>query len=337
MPVPFTAISFLVLVVVLDIESTKVKLAQGIRAVDWYGIFAIAGATILILLGLQFGGTIAPWNSIIVVCMLAFGGVTFCIFLLLEWKVAKLPLMPLRFFSQRSRIAILTVCASQSFITTGCTYFVPLYFQLVLGISPLMSGVYFLPTTLTLAVFFLCVGQVIKRTGRYLGLIQCGACALVFGTGLLIDSQPYTSWLRLIISQILVAIGLGLTYQAPLIAFHAQIDPEDVAMGTSTFQFIKTFCQTVSVIVGQVIFQNQIQRRSSILLNAGLPEHLISTLSGGNAISSAAAVHALEFEQQDVVRRILTSAMDDMWTFYTVLAGYGVVASFSITKVKLSS
>ena len=159
---------------------------------------------------------------------------TYSAFILIEWKVAKASLLPLRFFSRPSCVAILGVNISQSFIiTTACTYFLPQYFQVVLGVSPLASGVYFLPTTATLAVFFVGVGHVIKRTGNYQYLIQGGTAALLLGTGLFIDSQPYTSWPRLITSQIIVAIGLGLTYQAPLIAFHSQVDEADVPAGTS--------------------------------------------------------------------------------------------------------
>ncbi|KAL9120543.1 MAG: hypothetical protein Q9187_002899 [Circinaria calcarea] len=334
--VPFTGLSFILLIFLLNVHTPKTPVTQGLKAIDWLGSILIISATLMLLLGLQLGGTRFPWNSIPVICLIAFGLITFGIFIVAEWKVAKSPLIPLRFFAQRSRIALLAVCVSQSFITTARTYFLPLYFQLVLGVSPLISGVYFLPTTLTLAIFFLCVGHIVKRTGEYVGLIQGGVCALQLGTGLLINSQPYTSWPRIIIPQILVAVGLGLTYQAPLIAFHAQIDPQDVATGTSTFQFIKTFSQTISVIFGQVIFQNQIKKQSGVLSSAGVPSELVAVLSEGNAISSIAAISTLANAQRAVVSSALVAALNDMWIFYTVIASFGLVASLGIARIKLS-
>ena len=141
-----------------------------------------------------------------------FSGVaTFDVFALVEWKTTA-PLLPLRFFGRRSSLAILGINMSQSFITTARTYFLPFYFQLGLGVSSLASGIYFLPTTLTYAVFFLCVGHIVRRTGECVMLSRYGACALILGTGLLIDSQPYISRPRIIIFQIIIAIGLGLTY-----------------------------------------------------------------------------------------------------------------------------
>ncbi|KAL9102556.1 MAG: hypothetical protein Q9163_002306 [Psora crenata] len=319
----------------IRLQTVKVPLLQGLKSIDWLGNLTIIGATLMLLLGLQLGGTVYPWDSSRIICLLAFGAATFGLFAIVEWKV-KAPLLPLRFFSLRSRLAILGINASQSFITTGCTYFLPLYFQLGLGLSSLTSGIYFLPTTLTLAVFFLCVGHIVKRTGEYRLLIRCGACALVLGTGIFIDLQPYISWPRLISSQIIVAIGLGLTYQAPLIAFHAQIEEKDVPMGTSTFQFIKTFCQTVSVVIGQVILGNGIAHRVNILQRAGLSTALIATLSGGNAISSASAIESLAESQRTAVRGVIVAALRELWIFYTAIASFGLLASIGIAKTKLS-
>ena len=332
---PLTAISFVVLVFLLNIQTKKTPLVQGLKKIDWLGSITIIAAAVMLLVGLQLGGTIYAWGSVQVVCLITFGIITFGIFTIIEWKIAKSPLIPLRFFSRCSRISILGVNVCQSMITTGCTYFLPLYFQLVLGTSPLRSAVYFLPTMLTLAFFFFCVGHVIKRTGAYLALIRVGACALILGCGLLINSQPYTSWPRIIIPQIIVSTGLGLTYQAPLIAFHAQIDQADVASGTSTFQFLKTISQTISVILGQVIFQSQVLKRSHSLVLLDIPSQLISQLTEGNVISSRVILHDLTESKQAAVRSVLATSLNDMWIFYTVVSFLSVVASLGMRRVKL--
>lgn len=289
----------------------------------------------MLLIGLQMGGTSAPWNSTLVILLIVFGALGLSFFVIVEWKIARQPLMPLKFFTSISTISTLGVNMLQSFITTGCTYFLPLYFQIVLNASPIMSGVYFLPTTLVLALFFIFVGYVVKRTGKYKLLIQIGAASLFLSTGLFIHLQPHANWPLIILTKILIAIGLGLTYQAPLIAFHAQIDEEDVAAGTSAFQFIKTLSQTVSVIFGQVIIQSQIQRQSNLLQVANLPASYISSLSSGNAISTATIGSKINHEQLEVVRQVLTTAFNDMWIFYAVIAFLGFVASFGIKQNKL--
>ncbi|KAL8645686.1 MAG: hypothetical protein Q9210_006567 [Variospora velana] len=307
----------------------------GMKRIDWLGNLTVVGATTLLLVGLQLGGTTHPWNSTLVICLLTFGVMTYGIFGFFEWKVAPVPLLPLRFFKRRSLLAILGVNVSQSVITTGCTYFLPLYFQLGLGLSPLMSGVYFLPTTLTLAMFFLCVGHIIRRNGHVVAIIRLGTVILTIGAGILVDSKPYTSWPRIIFAQLLLAGGLGMTYQAPLIAFHAQIDPADVAMGTSTFQYLKTLAQTVSIILGQVIFQNQMQHHAESLMRAGIPLQLVSMLSKGDTVSSAHGIQLLAGTQQVAVRSALVDALNDVWIFYTAVAFLGVLVSAFIQRTQM--
>lgn len=83
-----------------------------------------------------------------------------------------------------------------------------------------------------------------------------GAVDLLLSTRLFIHLRPHANWPLIIYTEVLIAIGLGLIYQAPLIAFHAQIDEADVASCILAFQFIKTLSQIVSVIFGEVIFQS---------------------------------------------------------------------------------
>jgi hypothetical protein len=333
--VPFNIISFVVLITVLKLNTSKIPLVQGLKKVDWLGITTIVGAALMLLLGLQIGATKASWSSALVILLITFGLLGFILFAIIEWKISKPPLMPLKFFTTISTTFTLGVNVAQSFITTGCTYFLPLYFQLVLHASPTMSGVYFLPTTLVLAVFFVFVGYVVRRTGEYRILIQVGAAALLLSTGLFIRLGPYTDWPLIILAQITIGIGLGLTYQAPLIAFHAQIEESEVAAGTSIFQFLKTLTQAVSVIFGQVIFQSQCHSQLGTIQQADLPKSLTGSLSAGNVISAGPSILELDDKQQALVRAVLSRAFDRMWIFYTIIAFLGLLCSFGIKKVKL--
>ncbi|KAF2244716.1 hypothetical protein BU26DRAFT_568721 [Trematosphaeria pertusa] len=64
----------------------------------------------------------------------------YMVFFLVEWKVAKHPLVPIQFFATMPRIAILMGGFLQALIMTATTYFIPVYFQVVLAASPLKSG-----------------------------------------------------------------------------------------------------------------------------------------------------------------------------------------------------
>lgn len=94
-PVGFTAI--LGLCLFLHLESPTIGLVEGLKRVDWFGTIFIVVGVVLFLVGLEFGGIDHPWGSPIIVCFLTFG-IAFTIgFIIIEWKCAKFPIMPLRF------------------------------------------------------------------------------------------------------------------------------------------------------------------------------------------------------------------------------------------------
>jgi hypothetical protein len=105
--VPCSGMEFLALVEFLKLETPSTPIIAGLKAVDWLGRIAIVGATVAILLGLEFGGGIFPWSSAKALCLIAFGFVMVVLFLLTELKIARYPVMPLHLFNGRPNIATL--------------------------------------------------------------------------------------------------------------------------------------------------------------------------------------------------------------------------------------
>jgi len=150
----------------LDLQTPKTPLWEGLKAIDWLGALTIVGGTLMFLFGLEFGGVTHPWNSPTVICLIVFGVFTIGLFVLNEWKLARYPIMPLRLFKYRSNIAALGVCWLHGFVFIASSYFLPLYFQAVLGASPLLSGVYLLPIAIALSISSAGTGIFIRKTGR---------------------------------------------------------------------------------------------------------------------------------------------------------------------------
>lgn len=150
----------------MDLQTPKTPLWEGLKAIDWLGALTIVGGTLMFLFGLEFGGVTHPWNSPTVICLIVFGVLTIGLFVLNEWKLARYPIMPLRLFKYRSNIAALGVCWLHGFVFIASSYFLPLYFQAVLGASPLLSGVYLLPIAVALSISSAGTGIFIRKTGR---------------------------------------------------------------------------------------------------------------------------------------------------------------------------
>jgi MFS family permease len=107
---PVSGITFLLIFVYLDVHNPKTKVFDGIKAIDWWGCISILGLTLMLLLGLEFGGVLFPWNSATVICLIVFGSLMSLLFVLSEKRLARYPLMPLDLFQNWSNVASLVLC-----------------------------------------------------------------------------------------------------------------------------------------------------------------------------------------------------------------------------------
>ena len=284
----------------------------------------------------RFGGVVFPWNSATVICLLIFGLFTIGIFILLQWKVSKSPIIPLRIFNHRSNIAVLIVSVTHAFCYIAVAYFIPIYLQAALGVTPLLSGVYFLAMAGVMAFVLIAAGIYVKRKGRYLPVIQFGLFFLTLSLGLFINFPSYKSWSRIFAYQVLAGLGIGPLFQAPLIALQASLRPGDLATGSSTFGFSRVLSTAISVVVGQVLFQSGMHKKLAGFLDAGIPSGLAAALAKGDAVAATFTINKLTSEQRRIVSAGIADGLSKMWIFYTVLAGVGLVASFGIVKMELS-
>ena len=220
---PFDGLAFIIILLALDLHTPKTPLWEGLKAVDWLGSLTMVAGTIMVLLGLEFGGLTFPWSSPTVICLIVFGVLTIALFFLVEWRLAPYPLMPLDLFSKRSNMAALGVCFFHAFVFISGSYFLPLYFQAVLGATPILSGVYLLPTALSLSVLSAGTGIFIRKTGQYLPCIWFGLIFMVAGFGTFIDLGVHSSWAKIIIFQVIAGIGVGPNFQAPFIALQSLV------------------------------------------------------------------------------------------------------------------
>ncbi|KAF2088124.1 putative dothistromin transporter [Saccharata proteae CBS 121410] len=332
---PLDGLAFVIILFLLDVHTPRTPIMAGLKAIDWLGSLAVVGGTLMLLLGLEFGGVSYPWDSATVICLIVFGVFTAGLFLVIEWKVATYPIMPLKLFSNRSNMASLGVCFIHGFVFISATYYLPLYFQAVLGATPILSGVYLLAFALSLSATSAITGIVIRKTGAYLPCIWVGMAVLVVGWGLFCDIDANSSWAKIFLYQIVAGIGVGPNFQAPLIALQSMVHPRDIATATATFGFVRNLATAISVVIGGVVFQNEMTRKSGTL-RAALGDQVAGELSGGSAGANVGIVDALPAGQRKVARTAFADSLATTWIVYTAFAALGLVISFLIAKNTLS-
>ncbi|EKG22267.1 Tetracycline resistance protein TetB/drug resistance transporter [Macrophomina phaseolina MS6] len=332
---PLDGLAFAIILFFLDVHTPRTPILAGLQAIDWLGSLTVIGGTVMLLLGLEFGGVIHPWSSPIVICLIVFGLVTIAVFLLIEWKLATYPIMPLRLFTNRSNLAALAACFLHGYVFIAATYYLPLYYQAVRGAGPILSGVYLLAFAFSLSVTSACTGIVIKKTGAYLPCILFGFAVMTLGYGLYTDIDAHSSWAKIILYQIVAGIGVGPNFQSPLIALQAHVHPRDIATATATFGFTRNLATAASVVIGGVVFQNEMHKRRGALA-AVLGPDLAAQLAGGSAGANTGIVDALQGAQREAAREAYADSLAKMWIMYVCFAGAGLLVSLLIRRKVLA-
>ncbi|KAK8091954.1 hypothetical protein PG997_002315 [Apiospora hydei] len=79
-------------------QQSKAKIREGLRRIDWAGVATSSIAVVLLLIPISGGGAYFPWDSPMVISMLVIGVLSFGLFIFVEWRVARLPMMPCQYF-----------------------------------------------------------------------------------------------------------------------------------------------------------------------------------------------------------------------------------------------
>ncbi|KAG9962650.1 putative MFS transporter, partial [Aureobasidium melanogenum] len=334
---PISGTAFFLLLFFLDVHNPRTKVVEGIMAIDFLGSLCVLGLTLMLLLGLDFGGVIFPWSSPKVICLIVFGVVMGGLFILSEKKYARYPLMPLGIFSHSSNVACLVVTFCHGFIFIAAEYFLPLYFQSVKQATPIHSGIYILPLTLCEAFMGIMSGIIIHRTGRYQELIWAGMALCTLGMGLYIYIDASTPLATILGLEVVEGLGAGMLFEPPLIAMQALVKQDDVATATATLGFIRNLATSMSIVIAGVVIQNSMASKSSALRAAGLSPKLLSEFTGGDAAANVEMIkNIVDVGQRNAVKEAFAFSLQRTWILMTAVSAFGLAASFFIVRSQLS-
>ncbi|KAL8847572.1 MAG: hypothetical protein Q9221_007392 [Calogaya cf. arnoldii] len=334
---PCSALAFVLIILFLDVHNPKTPLIDGVKAIDWFGSISIIGLTVMLLLGLNFGGTTFPWDSPKVICLIVFGCLMSILFVYAEKRLARYPLIPLGLLKDQSCLMSLLVNFVHGFVFIAGEYYLPLYFQAVGEASPIRSGVLTLPFILSETVMGIMVGFLIHRTGRYIEIMWVGTFLMTLGFGLFIHLNATSSVGEIVAFLIVAGLGSGLLFEPPLIALQAHVSQDDTATATATFGFSLNMAMSISIVVGGVIFQNSMQNRGSTLRAAGLSTDIVHKFAGDDAAANVMIISTIaDAAQKLAVKEAFAWSLRNMWILYTCVAFLGIVASAFIERRELS-
>ncbi|CAK1362396.1 unnamed protein product [Cercospora beticola] len=238
----------------------KMPVTQKLRQLNPLGVVLIIGAVTCYLLAVQYGGQSRPWGSSVVIGLLVGFVLVAALFVAEELWMSERALFQPRLFKFRA----VTIGCPFLFFSSGVysilLYYIPIYFQAVRGVSAASSGVRLLPFVLAMSISLIISGGILRKFGYYKPNLILGPLLASIGTGLIYTWSPDTSAGKWIGYQILVAIGMGITLQAPLLATQASVDKADTAPATSMVVFFQGLGGAIWVSAANCIFANELTK-----------------------------------------------------------------------------
>jgi EmrB/QacA subfamily drug resistance transporter len=241
-------IAALVMVIVF-LHLPKVHGADAVKPkVDWWGATAVIVTLVPLLLVAEQGRTWG-WGSAAAIACYVIGVVGLVALLLIESKMGDAAIIPLKLFRSGTFSMATVIGFLVGFAMFGAMLTIPLYLQIVVGLTPTESGFATLPLVGGLMIASITSGQIVARVGRYrifpvigTGLVSVGYVVLTFMS---IDKPLWF----LMIGMFLIGLGLGSVMQSLTLASQGSVEARDMGVATSSATFFRQIGGTLGTAV----------------------------------------------------------------------------------------
>ncbi|MEO6917840.1 MAG: MFS transporter [Collimonas sp.] len=169
-------------------------------------IIALASLIAALIEGARLG-----WKSLPVVAGMVASGVAWTLFIVVEMRRTD-PMLPLSFFRNRLFSGSAIASMASAFVFYGVLFTFSIYYQRLLGYSPLQAGLAFLPMTVMVTVGGLLSSRLVRIFGTRrsmcmaFGLYAAGSCGMLLAT----QEAPY--WVAILP---MLAIGMASGFVSP--------------------------------------------------------------------------------------------------------------------------
>jgi EmrB/QacA subfamily drug resistance transporter len=226
------------------------------HSIDYLGAGLLVAGVSTLLLGMVNGGD-AGWTSPQIIGLLGGGVVLSGTFIWWESHAAE-PILPLRLFRNRIFSVSSGIGFSIGFAMFGAIVFLPLYLQIVRGVSPTQSGLELLPLMAGLFTASVISGRRITTTGRYKRFPIAGTAITAVGLALLSTLGSDTPYWRTALFMLTLGAGIGLVMQVIVLAMQNSVDPRDMGVATSSATFFRSLGGTFGTALFGTILTNRL-------------------------------------------------------------------------------
>ena len=307
---------------------------EKIKRIDYMGNGVLIASTISVLYALTYGGTRFSWSSARIITPLVLGLLGFCLFMAIETSsLAPEPVTPPRLFSNRTSAIVFVVTFLNSALLYWVLFFLPVYFQAVLGASPARSGVQLLPIIVVAVPAAIVAVLLLTKFGKYKPLHLAGFAVCTIGLGLFTLFDEHSSEAEWVIFQMITGGGSGFVLNTLLPACQAGLMESDQAAATAAWSFVRSFGSIWGVAIPAAIFNNRFGQLAYRIADPSARD----ALSRGRSYeyASRAFVHSFSEPIRSQIVGVYVQSLKRVWQISIVFSGVAFLLVFIEKQIKL--
>ncbi|KAI9760450.1 MAG: hypothetical protein M4579_001644 [Chaenotheca gracillima] len=323
---PFCGLAFVMIPLFLRLKSQNMSMASRIGQVDWIGCVLFVASITSFLIPLSWGGIMYSWSSWHTLVPLLLGVAGMIGFIVYSIYLSPQPLIPGTIFKSASAVVNYFGTVIHGTILWSTLYYLPLYYQVAQGLSPILSGVALFPQSFTVAPSAVVVGILVTKTGSYKLSIWVGWALTTFGMGLLVLPTQYTHTAAWVFINLVSGLGLGILYPSMSFAVQATASNKDLPVAAAMFSFFRAFGQALGVTIGGVVFQNSVRRKLEAYPDlAGRADEYSKDAT--SLVEMIKALPPSQDEQRQQFIQAYVDALHVVWIVMCALAAVAMIAS----------
>ena len=310
----------------------RLPLVRNPHRVDLVGAFLLVMGVSCVLLSLVWGGTEYEWGSPVIVGLATGGCVVLIAFVVWESR-AREPILPMRLFKN----SIFALSSALGFITGtalfGGVIFLPLFLQIVTGVSATNSGLLLLPLTIGIVAGSVGSGRIISHTGRYRLWPIGGLAMATVGMYFLSTMTGRTPLALSSVYMVIMGLGVGATMQVTVLIVQNAVAHRDLGVATSAAQFFRQ----MGGAFGVAVFGAIVNARLATELPIRVPADALAGVGDdvNRLLSSPAAIRAYPPATAQAIAESVELAVQSVfwWGVPLLVLGFGL--SWFIREIPL--
>nr|GAT49444.1 MFS general substrate transporter [Mycena chlorophos] len=244
---------------VLSVRQTS--LMYKLKRIDYAGTVTLTAWLLTFLVGMNYKTTFGhEWEDPHVWGYLVASAVLLLAFLVIEFKLAVEPIMPVAMLHHRTPLFVAIHNFILSVLSFSTLYNVPLFFTAALLRTSANAGSHLIPNSVAVAIGSFSAGLYMRHTGRY------WTFQAIAGTGLIIANLILSTWTsntpEWVFYLTLMPSGFGFasTLTTSLLALIASVPREDIPLATGLSYLFRTTGQVLGVSLSAALTQTLLAR-----------------------------------------------------------------------------